>query len=141
MKKISFIICLVVLCLFAPNKTLVYSQDHKTKHSYLIQKNIQETNNNGNSLLKGQLIDLNTNQPIPFAQIRLQNSMMSSESTSDIKGNFEFLKLMEGTYTIFSSYVGYMEFSNDSIFVEKNKITILKIGMAPNKTSIIEVKE
>ena len=62
--------------------------------------------------------DLN-NEPIPFANIIIEGTMIGT--TSDINGNYEILELPPGTYNFKCSYIGYDTDIETEIMVSSNK--------------------
>ncbi len=67
--------------------------------------------------LSGNVYDSETNQPLPGANIVLDNSFRTT--VSDLNGNFTFTNLKDGKYLIKASYVGY-ETINKKVIVRQN---------------------
>ncbi len=67
--------------------------------------------------LSGNVYDSETNQPLPGANIVLDNSFRTT--VSDLNGNFTFTNLKDGKYLIKATYVGY-ETINKKVIVRQN---------------------
>lgn len=73
--------------------------------------------------IKGKILDRETNQPIPFANvIALKGGIQAGGAQSDIDGNFEIKPLDPGTYDLKASYVGYNPIQITGIIVSAGKI-------------------
>src|SRR5260370_1465704 len=63
--------------------------------------------------VKGRLLDLIDNKPLPGATLSLTSLKDSSQkfnAISDNKGNFEFKNLYAGSFTLNVSFIGYPDF-------------------------------
>jgi hypothetical protein len=81
--------------------------------------------------------DLN-NEPIPFANIIIEGTMIGT--TSDINGNYEILELPPGTYNFKCSYIGYDTDIETEIMVSSNKNLRLNFFLRENSEILGEVK-
>ena len=81
-------------------------------------------------VIKGSIIDKTTKEPIPFANLLLENTTIGA--TSDIDGNYIISNITPGVYTLLSSVVGYNRFTLPEISVGVNKPIILTIEMSEN---------
>ncbi|MGG5902692.1 TonB-dependent receptor [Sphingobacterium daejeonense] len=62
------------------------------------------------TVLKGKIMDSNDHFSLPGATLKIQGT--NKFTVSDANGNFEFLNLPAGTYTIDVDYLGYKHYSN-----------------------------
>ncbi|MEL6558747.1 MAG: carboxypeptidase-like regulatory domain-containing protein [Bacteroidota bacterium] len=76
---------------------------------------------NGQTFISGQVIDKQTKEPLPFANVFIHNSQEGT--VTDENGNFEITLDIESVVEIFVSYVGYNTFKK-SIFpgISKNLV-------------------
>lgn len=76
--------------------------------------------------LKGTVLDEETNEPIPFANVTLlQDGNQLLGTTTDFNGKFELKMIPVGEYTLGLSYVGYQTKSYKQIIVpQKRKLDI-----------------
>ena len=81
--------------------------------------------------------DLN-NEPIPFANIIIEGTMIGT--TSDINGNYEILELPPGAYNFKCSYIGYDTDIETEIMVSSNKNLRLNFFLRENSEILGEVK-
>lgn len=58
-------------------------------------------------VIKGQVTDAFTNEPIPFADVLVMGT--DKGITTDLDGNFELAGLLPGLYDVRASYLGYEE--------------------------------
>lgn len=63
------------------------------------------SNDNLTSTLKGKVIDLNSQEPIPYASVALEGSSMGAVTNFD--GEFEIINIPQGTYQVVASCIGY----------------------------------
>lgn len=59
--------------------------------------------------IRGQVKDLQTGQPIPYANILVMQGDSVVGTVSDLSGYFEVIDLQPGRYEVKSSYIGYQE--------------------------------
>ncbi|MFK7846476.1 MAG: carboxypeptidase-like regulatory domain-containing protein [Rhodothermales bacterium] len=78
--------------------------------------------------LTGIVVDLNTNEPLPYASIFLEEA--STGAASNIEGRFAFSRLKPGRYRVYTSHVAY-EDSADSLYVDPAGHHLMEIKMAP----------
>ncbi len=63
-------------------------------------------------VVNGQVLDINTGNPIPNAEVFIQSDIVNYNETADANGNFSATSVIEGNYTIYAGSWGYI---NDSI--------------------------
>ena len=66
-------------------------------------------------VIKGTVVDEITQEPIPFANLILENTTLGA--TTDFDGNFEIKNIAPGIYTIVASVVGYNRYLLSEISV------------------------
>ena len=88
--------------------------------------------------LKGVISDLMTGEPIPFANIYLEQT--KSGVSSDVDGNYMIKDLPPGIYSVTCSFVGYESKSIAEVIVNPNKPTNLDIQLTESSTSLKEVE-
>ena len=99
-----------------------------------------------NVVLKGKVIDKETNSILNLSVITLQSKVTDEvfSTQSDVSGNYEFRNLTIGEYTIAANAVGYYEATKDvelaagintiDIFLEQSDIETEKINVTATKT-------
>lgn len=89
--------------------------------------------------IKGKIIEEQTGEVIPFANISLlQKDSVIGNTSSDINGNYSFKKIKAGKYNIKATSVGYQPFALKNITVSSNKITYAAIKL---KTAAVSLEE
>jgi iron complex outermembrane receptor protein len=84
-----------------------------------------------NYSIKGTVTDSETNKPVQFASLSLED--LSISTMTDVKGNFEFTNIPQGIYNIIISRTGYK--TNKAITELKENITALSFKL---QKSLIE---
>ncbi|MCH8318981.1 MAG: TonB-dependent receptor, partial [Bacteroidetes bacterium] len=81
--------------------------------------------------LSGKIIDTETNEPIPFANIvALQNGIQKGGSTSDFDGKYRSTPLSPGSYDVVVSVVGYEKRTFKDVIINFETTTRLNINIA-----------
>jgi outer membrane receptor protein involved in Fe transport len=93
----------------------------------------------GQVSVSGQLIDEETNETIPFAQIALMNSDSSvvTGAQSDVNGSFEF-SANEGTYLLRIVFLGYKDFFKN-IQIGSRDVNLGRIQLESSSEELDEV--
>ncbi|NMM47311.1 outer membrane beta-barrel family protein [Marinigracilibium pacificum] len=89
--------------------------------------------------ISGKVIDENTNEPQPFAQIAIYKSLNEAPitgSTSNDKGIFS-VKVNKGEYQVLISFVGYEDKVIENVTVTTKNIDLGKIGIS-QKSELME---
>ncbi|MBN2411139.1 TonB-dependent receptor [candidate division KSB1 bacterium] len=90
--------------------------------------------------ISGLVIDKETGEPLPYAQIMLTEVWAGSEKTAldkvrgsitDMEGNFYMLNIMPGTYTIQVRMIGYANVKMEKVRVSTNSTTNLNFQLTP----------
>lgn len=79
------------------------------------------------SKIEGTVNDKNDKEPLTGAAILIEGT--TKGTTADIDGNFKITGLAAGKYTLVVSYVSYKTQRIANVLVEKDKLTVLNIGM------------
>ena len=88
-------------------------------------------------IITGQVVDLDTDEPIIYANITLSNSIDSSLVTGTVTnadGNFKIENINQGRYFITASFIGFEKIKTPE-FELKGNIYVGKLGI--KKTSIL----
>lgn len=80
----------------------------------------------GYGKITGKVVDASTNEPLPFANIIVENTQLGA--ATDVEGKFIILKVPSGVYTLSVQYVGY------------NKVTIKDIEVLTDLTSQLDIE-
>ncbi len=95
----------------------------------------------GVSALKGKILDMQTNEPIPFANIVImRDGVQFGGSTSDFDGNYTIKPIPPGKYDLKVTFVGYKTNITKSIKFEANKIRFQNVLMS-GTAEMLEVVE
>ena len=86
----------------------------------------------------GTITNALNNDPIPFANIVIEGTMIGT--TSDIDGNYEILNLQAGAYNFKCSYIGFNTDIQSEIKVSSNKNLRLDFFLSENSEVLSEVK-
>lgn len=126
MKKIILYIFTLVLILIVSNN--VYSQTSAPKIGSV----------------SGKVLNKNTNQPIPYANVMILGTTLGS--STDEKGYFEIKDVPIGFIRVVVSVVGYKNVISDELQIYSNHsaYTVIKIEEAPTdllEVNIVAVKE
>lgn len=87
--------------------------------------------------LKGKVVDKETKEPIPFANVIIeQNGVQAGGATSDIDGNYTIKPINPGKYDVKCSFVGYQPQVTRNFIVGSGKIEFLNINMTSSATQL-----
>ena len=101
---------------------------YKQKQSKMLEYTVSEAKTDDVSAFKGCVIDIETNEPLPFLNIQIKNLINSYNTSSDTNGNFKIENIRQGMYKIIFTYVGYEPYIINEIYIEKDKEIYIKIG-------------
>ncbi len=88
--------------------------------------------------IKGRVFDEISNEPIPFANVAIQNTDIGA--STDIDGNYLIENIKPGLYNVQSSYVGYETKTIFEIEVFASQPTELDIGLKAKSTDLEAVE-
>lgn len=90
--------------------------------------------------LKGKILDKDTGEPIPFANIViLLGGSQEGGATSDIDGNYTIKPIPAGEYDVKATYVGYQPVQINDVIISADKITFLDVEMTSKAQNLEEV--
>jgi hypothetical protein len=88
--------------------------------------------------VRGRVFDASTKEPLPFANVFIDNSTMGA--TSDRQGNFEIRNVqIPGSYELISSYVGYEKYLL-KITLTDSLLTLAAFFLKPSQTVLDSVQ-
>ncbi len=90
--------------------------------------------------LKGKVTDKETKQPIPFANIVVeQGGRQFGAGTSDFDGKYTIKPLPSGKYNVKATYVGYKTAQINGVVITSNTIQYNDIILEPTSQNLTEV--
>ncbi len=95
----------------------------------------------GSGTLKGKIIDKQTKEPIPFANVIVEvGGVQVGGTTSDFDGNFTIKPIPPGKVDLKASFVGYNPFMYRGIYVSPDKITFQNLELEASTTTLKELE-
>ena len=89
--------------------------------------------------LKGKITDKETKEPIPFANVIVEQAgRQFGGGTTDFDGNYTIKPLSPGRYDVKATYVGYKPLLIKGVVINSNTITFNNIVMEPTAITIAE---
>lgn len=88
-------------------------------------------------IVKGRIYDPISNEPVPFANVVVQNTTIGASSDED--GNYEIGGLKPGLYNLQCSFVGYKPYTAFEVQVSNARAAIVDIPLSPNTETLKEV--
>ncbi|MFC3813312.1 TonB-dependent receptor [Lacihabitans lacunae] len=89
--------------------------------------------------IKGRVIDLETKQSLPFANVQISGVNVTAASQADSSGYFKFNNLAIGRYDLRVSYVGYETYMQKSILLLSGKQQEIQVTMQSNYKELEEL--
>ncbi len=87
--------------------------------------------------LKGKIIDAETGEPVPFANIVVEaGGKQAGGTTSDFDGQYVIKPLPPGKYDVKATYVGYKPLMIQGVLINANKVRFLDIEMDPTAQTL-----
>ncbi len=91
--------------------------------------------------IKGKIFDKDTKEPIPFANIVLENKgSMVGGATSDFDGNYTIKPIPPGTYDLKATFVGYKTSITQGIVIGADKIRMFDVQLTATAEMLEEVE-
>ncbi len=90
-----------------------------------------------NGVIKGKVFNKVSNEPIPFASIRIQGS--SGGASADENGIYEIKNLQPGQYNLEASFVGFEKLVIYEIQVTNARAALVDFAMSEELTTLDEV--
>ncbi len=91
------------------------------------------------SLIKGTIMDRQTQQPLVGANIVFLNGDVTTGSTTDLEGRFVLQPVDPGRHTLQITYLGYKSLTLPNILVTSGKEVILDIALEESTVKIDEI--
>ncbi len=88
----------------------------------------------GGGVIRGQVVDAATNEPVPFASVVIWNT--TTGAMTDFDGNFTFTGIRPGFVELRISSVGYKTYVTEGVMVTNNNEVNL---MIPLEATVVEV--
>ncbi|MGB2014223.1 MAG: carboxypeptidase regulatory-like domain-containing protein, partial [Flavobacteriales bacterium] len=97
----------------------------------------------GSGTLKGKVMDLDANEPLPFASVVIfLNGNQVSGTNTDFDGEYTIKPIQPGTYDVLFSFVGYQSRKITGVKITANKISFvnaeLSAGVMMEEAEVIE---
>ena len=91
--------------------------------------------------LKGKVLDKDTKEPVPFANIVLENKgTQVGGATSDFDGNYQIKPIPPGKYDIKATFVGYKTVLVEGIIIGGDNIRFYDIDMTSTAENLDEIE-
>lgn len=91
----------------------------------------------GAGTLKGTITDAKTGEPIPFANVVVENGgIQAGAGQSNINGEFLIKPINPGSYEVKTTYVGYKPIKTTGVIISGGKITTLDVKL---ESSVVEI--
>lgn len=91
--------------------------------------------------LQGKVVDKNTGETIPFANVTiLESGSVITGGMTDFDGNFTIKPIPAGTYSVKASFVGYSPLQFDGVLVRSDKITFQDFNLSVSAEILPEVE-
>lgn len=105
--------------LYTPPDTSTYTISYEDMH---------EQYSKGAGLLKGNVVDFETDEPIPFAAVVIKkgNKQIAGTAT-DFDGNYVIRPIKPGVYDVYISVVGYNAKKITGVLINANRISFLDV--------------
>ncbi|MBE0646794.1 MAG: carboxypeptidase-like regulatory domain-containing protein [Bacteroidales bacterium] len=95
----------------------------------------------GSGTLKGKIIDRQTKEPIPFANIVVETGgVQIGGTTSDFDGNYQIKPVPAGKVDLKATYVGYRDYFMQGVIIFVDKITFQDVDLETSTTTLSEVE-
>lgn len=95
----------------------------------------------GAGTLKGKIVDKQTKEPIPFANVVAEvGGVQIGGATSDFDGNYIIKPVPAGKVDLKATYVGYNDFQIRGIIIFVDKITFQDVELQVKTTQLTEVE-
>ncbi len=107
---------------------------HYTLLFFLILISYSLVAQQGGGIIRGQVVDVTTNEPVPFASVVIWNTTIGA--MTDFDGYFSFTGVQPGFVELRVSSVGYKTYVSEGVMVTNNNEVNLVI---PLETTVVEV--
>lgn len=103
----------------------------------IIFSKIKAQVSNIKSKIQGKVIDKETKQPLPYANVWIEGTTIGT--LSDTSGNFSIENVPVGNYSISAKYIGYHQVTNSDVPVISKRITWVNFELRVDINQILEV--
>jgi len=88
--------------------------------------------------IKGKVFDVITREPIPFANVVVEDSSSKyiAGAITDTAGNYLFQHLQAGNYTVKASFIGYASSITKGVSVKKGLLSTLDISLEATAVAV-----
>ncbi|MFA9391416.1 MAG: TonB-dependent receptor domain-containing protein [Prolixibacteraceae bacterium] len=90
-----------------------------------------------NGVIKGRIVDVSTNEPLPFVNVVVFGTTLGS--VTDLDGNFQLFGLKPGFVRLTTSFVGYKDAVSQDIEVSNANVANIVISMESTDQQLDEV--
>ena len=90
--------------------------------------------------IKGNVFDIESNNPLIGATVILMESNPTKGAATDLEGNYKIEKVPVGRYNIQISYVGYEPVIVSEVMVTSGKEVVINMGLKQSVTQMKDVK-
>ncbi len=121
---------------YKPSSYADKSRSYSTPSSYSSYE-YHMTDASESGTLKGRILDSETKEPIPFANVVIeQGGRQCGGGSTDFDGYYTIKPIAPGMYTVKSLYVGYQPKQINGVTINKNKIRFVDIDMQSSMTEL-----
>jgi outer membrane receptor protein involved in Fe transport len=107
----------------------------------LLTANVLVFSQSGSGSLKGKIVDKQTKEPIPFANIVVEvGGIQMGGATSDFDGNYLIKPIPPGKVDLKATYVGYNDAIIKGVVIFVDKITFQDVDLQVKTTTLQEVE-
>nr|NQU92517.1 mucoidy inhibitor MuiA family protein [Bacteroidota bacterium] len=102
------------------------------------------TGDNATALVQGIVMDVDTKEPIPFANVAVfRGGNLITGSTTDFDGRYSIKRLPAGVYNVRVSFVGYQTLQINNIILSQDQITFqdFQMDITTEALESVEVRE
>jgi len=89
--------------------------------------------------LHGQVKDLRSGEPVPYANVLISNEDYSKGAVTDLDGKFQIEGLALGRYDLTVSFVGYKDFYRPDMVLASHQLPELSIALEESSFDLDEV--
>lgn len=91
--------------------------------------------------IRGEVLDLETGEAIPFANVSISSSSLSKTGAmTDFNGKYRIDSIPEGSYTIEASYMGYKSAVLSDLHVKASMASVQNFALASSVSKLSEVQ-
>lgn len=90
-------------------------------------------------IIRGRVTDINTNTPLPGAQVFIPDSVVTFGTSTDFDGYFELKNVPVGRQNLRVSFIGYSTVDLPNLYVNSGKELVLEIKLEESVTDLDEV--